>query len=106
MVRKRRRFSRDFKINVIREIEQGVKQAEICRKYDIHPVMVNRWRKEFHNYPDSAFKGKGHQYKDEARIAELERLVGRLYAENDFLKKALSALKKHAENNKNQERSR
>jgi transposase len=101
MVKKRRRFTREFKINVIREIEQGIKQAEICRKYDIHPVLVNRWRKEFHKYPDSAFQGNGHQYKDEARIAELERLVGKLYAENDFLKKALRAL----ENKKNQERS-
>jgi transposase len=101
MVKKRRRFTREFKINVIREIEQGIKQAEVCRKYDIHPVMVNRWMKEFHKYPDSAFRGNGHQYKDEARIAELERLVGKLYAENDFLKKALHAL----ENKKNQERS-
>jgi transposase len=106
MIRKRRVFTRDFKINIIREVEQGIKQAEICRKYDVHPVMLNRWMKEFRKYPDSAFNGKGHQYKDEARIAELERLVGKLYAENDFLKKALNALEKHAEMKKEQEKSR
>ena len=95
MVRKRRRFSKEFKINVIREIEHGSKQAEVCRKYDIHPVMVNRWRKEYQQYPDTAFKGTGNQYKEHARIAELERLVGKLYAENAFLKKVLSSLEKN-----------
>lgn len=95
MVRKRRKFSREFKINVIREIEQGSKQAAVCRKYDLHPVMVNRWRKEYHQYPDTAFRGKGNQYKEEATVAELERLVGKLYAENAFLKKVLSSLEKN-----------
>jgi transposase len=95
MVRKRRRFSREFKINVIREIEQGSTQAEVCRKYTLHPVMVNRWRKEYQQYPDTAFKGEGNQFKEEARIAELERLVGKLYAENAFLKKVLSSLEKN-----------
>jgi len=50
MVRKRRRFSREFKINVIREIENGSKQAEVCRKHNIHPMMVSRWRKEYPKY--------------------------------------------------------
>ena len=94
MKRKRRTFSREFKITVIREVENGTKQAEVCRKYDIHPVMVNRWRNEYHKYPDAAFSGKGYLYKEDARIAELERMVGKLYAENTFLKKALSALEK------------
>ncbi len=31
-------------------------------------------------------------YKEQARMAELERLVGQLYAENEFLKKALTIL--------------
>ena len=96
MKRKRRRFSREFKISILREIENGTKQAEVCRKYDIHPVMVNRWRKEYHKYPDTAFSGRGNLYKEDARIAELERLVGKLYAENDFLKKVLSTLEKRA----------
>lgn len=96
MKRNRRTFSREFKINVLREIGNGTKQAEVCRKYDVHPVMVNRWRKEYEKYPDTAFEGRGNLYKEDARIAELERLVGKLYAENTFLKKALSILEKRA----------
>jgi len=96
MKRNRRTFSREFKISVLREIENGTKQAEVCRRHDIHPVMVNRWRKEYEKYPDTAFKGRGNLYKEDARIAELERLVGKLYAENAFLKKALSILERRA----------
>ena len=94
MVRKRRIFSRDFKIEVIREIEQGTKQAEVCRKYDLHPVLVNLWRREYHQHPDTAFQEHGKHYKDESRIAELEQLVGKLYIENEFLKKTLTHLEK------------
>ncbi len=95
MARKRRTFSREFKIEVIREIEQGKKQAEVCRKHGLHPVLVNNWRKTYHQYPDTAFQGHGNQYKDEAKIAELEQLVGKLYVENAFLKKTLMNLEKH-----------
>ena len=94
MVRKRRIFSRDFKIEVIREIEQGAKQAEVCRKHNLHPVLVNLWRRQYHQCPETAFKEHGRQYKDEARIAELEQLVGKLYIENEFLKKTLMHLEK------------
>jgi len=106
MVRKRRIISRDFKIEVIREIEQGTKQAEVCRKHNlhpvlvnlwrrVHPVLVNLWRREYHQCPDTAFQEHGKQYKDEAKIAELEQLVGKLYIENEFLKKTLTHLEKH-----------
>ena len=87
MRRKRRTFSREYKIRILREIESGTKQAEVCRKYDLHPVLVNQWRRIYEKYPDTAFSGKGNLYKEDARIAELERLVGKLYAENAFLKK-------------------
>lgn len=95
MVRKKRRFSREFKIEVIREIEQGTKQAEVCRKHDLHPVLVNLWRREYHQYPETAFQEHGKLYKDEAKITELEQLVGKLYIENEFLKKTLTQLEKH-----------
>ena len=49
-------------------------------------------KKEYFENPENVFSGNGRVYKEQARIAELERLVGRLYAENEFLKKALRTL--------------
>jgi transposase len=103
MGKKRRRFSREFKIEVIREIEQGTKQAEVCRKHNLHPVLVNLWKREYHQSPETAFQEHGEQYKDEAKIAELEQLVGKLYIENEFLKKTLMQLEKHGKTEEERE---
>jgi transposase len=94
MGKKRKRYSKETKISVVRELESGVSPAEICRKYGIHPSIPNRWKKEYYEDPDRAFSGNGNIYKLEARNAELERLVGQLYAENEFLKKAITNLGK------------
>ena len=56
--------------------------------------MVNLWRREYHQCHETAFQEHGRQYKDEAKIAELEQLVGKLYIENEFLKKTLMHLEK------------
>lgn len=87
----RRRFDRDFKLEVLQQIERKP-LAEICREHSLHPTMISRWRKEMMQYPKEAFKGKGSAYKLEARLAEAQRLIGQLYAENAFLKKVLQGL--------------
>ena len=92
MALKRRRFNRDFKLQVLREIESGKTIAQAAREHDIHPNLITRWRSLRDQYSLQAFAGNGNTYKLEARIAELERMVGRLTMENDFLKKALALL--------------
>ena len=94
MGKKRKRYSKEFKISVVRELESGVRPAELSRKHGIHPSIPSRWKKEYYEDPDRAFSGHGNTYKLEARNAELERLVGQLYAENEFLKKAITNLEK------------
>ena len=92
MALNRRRFTRDFKLQVLREIEAGKSIAQAAREHELHPNLITRWRSLQARYAQQAFAGNGNHYKQEARIAELERLVGRLTLENDFLKKALSHL--------------
>jgi transposase-like protein len=90
---KRRIFSREFKLQVRREIEAGTKtQAQAAREYQLSDTAIYNWRKEYSQYKDRAFAGRGHAYTDEARISELERMVGRLTMENEFLKKLLQKL--------------
>ncbi len=90
----RKRYTREFKIAILREIESGKNLAQISRENNLHPTMISRWKQEYKKNPEEAFSGNGNTYKDEARIGELERLVGQLYAENNFLKKALTILEK------------
>jgi len=92
MNKTRRRFTREFKISILTELETGKPLAQVARENEVHPTLVCRWRKEYRDDPQKAFKGNGKAYKEQAKIAKLERLVGQLYAENEFLKKALETL--------------
>lgn len=96
MALKKREFTREFKLQILREIEAGKSVAQVSREHQIHPTMIGRWRKQLAQYADRAFAGNGHLYKDEARIAELERMIGQLTMENALLKKALSRLEGQA----------
>jgi len=88
----RRKFTREFKLQVLAEITAGKSVAQAAREYQLHPTLIGRWQKQHRQYQDRAFAGNGCSYTDDARIAELERMVGRLTMENDLLKKALQRL--------------
>jgi transposase len=96
----RKSYTREFKISLIRELESGKKLGQLSRENNIHPNMISRWKLEYDKDPESAFKGNGNTYKEAARQEELERLVGKLYAETEFLKKALNILEKRAQEEK------
>jgi transposase len=89
---KRRRFTREFKLQVVREVEVEKSPAQAAREHQVHPTLIVRWCKEPLQAAEQAFLGHGSVYKDEARIAELERLLGQLTMENALLTKALLRL--------------
>ena len=95
MTLKRRQFTKEFKLQVVREVEAGKSVAQAAREYQLHPNTIIKWRKLHQQYAERAFSGNGQTYKDEARIAELERLVGQVTMENALLKKALARLEAH-----------
>ncbi len=88
-------YSRDLKIAAMRALDTGSTNAEIARKYQVSPHLLERWRGEWRAKGDLAFPGIGRRgvalpaVDDGRRIAELERKIGQLTMENDFLKKAL-----------------
>ena len=85
----RRKFSPDFKAQVVLEVLTGVKNAaQVCQEYQIKDSLLSRWKQEFLTYAAQVFdREKGHE-PCEARIAELERLVGRLTLQLEIAKKA------------------
>lgn len=88
----RRQFTREFKLQVLAEITAGKSLAQAAREHQVHPTLIGRWQRQRRQYADRAFAGNGRPYTSEARVAELERMVGRLTMENDLLKKALQRL--------------
>jgi hypothetical protein len=47
--------------------------------------LLVRWRKEHLQYAEQALTGQGRLYKEEARLAELERMIGQLTMEHAWL---------------------
>ncbi|MHB1003794.1 MAG: transposase [Thermoleophilia bacterium] len=96
MSKPRRVFSKEFKLQIIEEIEDGTPVTEICRRYELQRSTVWKWRQSAQNAPDDPFPGRGKRNSkrsESQRIAELERLAGRLTLENDFLKNALRRMR-------------
>ena len=94
-------YSRDLKIAAMRALDAGSTNGEIARKYQVSPHLLERWRGEWRAQGDLAFPGSGRRgatlpaVDDARRIAELERKIGQLTMENDFLKKALQHFRDH-----------
>ena len=94
-------YSRDLKIAAMRALDAGSATGEIARKYQLSPKLLERWRGEWRAKGESAFPGIGRRgadlpaLDDARRIAELERKIGQLTMENDFLKKALQHFRDH-----------
>jgi len=89
----RRVFTKEFKLEVLRDIDGGTSIAQAARVHNVHPETIRLWRRTERQYGEHAFAGNGHAYSDEAKIAQLERALGQVTLENSLLKKALSALK-------------
>lgn len=90
---KRRKFTSTFKAQIVISILSGEKTpGELCRAHNLHPNVVARWKIEFVENAASVFD-KGNINDDQGnRIAELERMVGRLTMENEVLKKTSGLL--------------
>ena len=96
----RRTFTSEFKAKVVLECISGEKNiSEACREYQLSPVLISKWRTEFIENAAVVFQKNQRGSEDQNRMAELERLVGRLSLENDMLKKASSILNAQANRN-------
>jgi transposase-like protein len=87
MSQKRRIFSDEFKAKVLAEVSSGKSMAEVTRQYSLAKNAVYDWRNQAAAGSDSVTLPKRELSALESKIASLERLVGRLSVENDFLKK-------------------
>jgi len=87
-MRNQRSFSLEFKRQVVEELMSGESRpAQLCRRHNITSSVLYHWKKQysrgkFNNEPTTEGALKD-------RIEKLERLVGKLTLENEFLKRGL-----------------
>lgn len=92
-MKKRNNYSAEFKSKVVLEVIQETSTVnEIATKYGINPVVIGRWKSEFLERAAEIFKKGPSEAEKELEeknlhVAELERKVGQLTYEVDWLKK-------------------
>jgi transposase len=87
-----RKHSPGFKAQVALEAIRGdLTTAEISRKYNIHPRQIQKWKTAALAKFETIFEnGTAKAPNSDDQVAALERKVGQLAIENDFLKKSWS----------------
>ena len=89
---KRGRYSREFKVEAIRLMNEGKKRSsEIAMELGIKPTLLYRWKEQLESKGEKAFQGSGKPKKED--LSELSRLRQELNSvkeEREILKKAVA----------------
>lgn len=88
MSKKRRKYTRDFKIEEVESVLRGRSTPELAKENEIYPGLITKWKRqymkgEFHGTSASDIELR----KLKIKICELEQMVGKLTMENYLLKK-------------------
>jgi transposase len=87
----RRSFTAEFKVKVVLELISGAKSlAQASREYGIKDTVLSRWKQEFLAKAAQVFEQPKEVQEKEVKIAELERMVGKLTMQLELSKKVLS----------------
>ncbi|GEM_PF-159203 len=97
MKRKRRHLTAEVKARVALDALKGEKAAaEIARKNEIAPAQISEWKRQLEERLSEVFQSKGERSKElqaqERTEARLERKIGQLVIEKDFLVKKCTQL--------------
>jgi transposase len=83
-----RRFGLEFKRQVVQELLSGESRAaQLCRRHNIGSSLLYHWKRQYSRGKFDNEPTEEAALKD--RVEKLERLVGKLTLENEFLKRGL-----------------
>ena len=102
-IRKKRKFSEEFKLKIVKEYESGeFSVLEMTKMYDISAQVIYRWIYKYSKYNKQSIQvvemkdSQAHKMKQlEARIKELEQAVGQKQMNIDYLEKMIDLAKEH-----------
>ena len=90
---KPREFKSEFKARIVLQVLTGTKSAaQVCREHKIHEPLFTPWKNQFLQRASLVFDRHDQLPEQVERIAELERLIGRLTMELEIAKKASQLL--------------
>ena len=91
----RKKFSREFKQEAVRLVLEGKRSnSEVARELGIRTNLLYRWRREYEQQEEEAFRGSGNRTNAEEALRQAYRENEILRQERDILKKALAIVSK------------
>lgn len=85
---KSRTYKPQLKAQVVLQVLTGAKSAaQICRDLQINENLLSRWKQQFLTHASLIFAPANEANEKDTRIADLERMVGRLTLELEVAKK-------------------
>ena len=102
-IRRKRKFSEDFKLKIVKEYESGeFSVVEMTKIYDISYQTIYNWIYKYSKYNKQSIQvvemkdSQAHKMMQmEARIKELEQAVGQKQMNIDYLEKMIDLAKEH-----------
>jgi transposase len=93
---KYRKFTPEFKRSIVEQLlSETAGPAELCRRYNLSSGQLYTWKKQYANGKLDSEPSREAELA--ARVRELERLLGKVTLENEFLKKAVKNSLKQTE---------
>jgi transposase len=94
MGKPRRVFEPDFKFQVVMDVLTGrQRRAVVLREHQLNESTLDNWVQKLWECGPSIFARAEHDTTEQARIAELEQVIGRLTVELEASKKVSNWLK-------------
>jgi transposase-like protein len=86
----RRKHSKQIKFKAALELLKSEKTiSQLCQEYGVHQSVLQRWKKTLVDEGAQIFEDQRQKESVTNQTSDLERKVGQLTMEVDFLKKAL-----------------
>ncbi len=86
----RRKHSKQIKFKAALELLKSEKTiSQLCQEYGVHQSVLQRWKKTLVDEGAQIFEDQRQKESVTNHTSDLERKVGQLTMEVDFLKKAL-----------------
>ncbi len=97
-MKSQRNFSLEFKRQMVEELLSGQSSAaQLCRRHNISSSLIYHWKKQYSRGKYESEPTEEAALKD--RVEQLERLVGKVTLENEFLKMGLENSLKQSQRN-------
>jgi len=97
MTGKRKKYSKQFKIDAVKLItEQGYKVSEAARSLGIHDGILRRWKQQLESDESNPFPGNGKMSPEKEELIRLRKENKQLKMEKEILKKAAAFFAKES----------